>query len=121
MKEKCEKIVEFVKTHKKQIIGTAAAGMIVVAGGVLGWKHSDAGKLISACKMFGDDKHHPGVSMTNSLTNFLNDATRSVHPCKSESFTTVADFGEDVAEKLMELYGVESTAKVSSIMIGVEK
>lgn len=126
MEKKQNKVKEFVKTHKEEVIGYLVVGTVVVSAFGLGYYtargrnvYSVESKLGELCREFSDDKEH-GRNMIQSLIQFL-DKSKSVHPIVPVGDKTLA---EAVHADILEIFvenGIEPNSKVSEVLIGLKK
>jgi hypothetical protein len=120
MKE--NKFVGFIKTHKKEIAVATAATVVGVAAGVVGYKcylSKDYGKLLKLLREYGPNPI--GASMTQSVTTFLENATRSVQPLVPKVEKTISDSLSDELVSLFAENGINpDTTIVSGILVGLK-
>ena len=124
MEKKQNKVVKFVSDHKVEIvIGLVSA----VLGGTIAYgldrraAKTEYGKLIEVVSQFNVDVAKSGKSFTQTLTEFLDTATKGTYGFVANYPVTVADLGDTISKRLIEDFGVEPTAAVSGLMIGVKK
>lgn len=121
MNKKQNRVVEFVKAHKKGIIGTAIVGVVGVVAGIVGHKcyiSKNYGELIKEVSSFGD--HPDGTTVVQSTTEFFRNSY-AVNPIAEMKNYTIADaLGERLVSGLEE-YGIDTSAKVSGILVGTVK
>ena len=119
--KKTNKIVGFVKDHKKEILITTTAGVVGVIGGIVGYKcclSKDNLGLIKSAAQFNKDAVS-GKTMSQSIKLLL-DSSDSVHPVTPINTTkTLAETVSGEVLSAFEEFGIESTAKVSGIMVGI--
>ena len=118
--KKMNKVVDFVKNHKKEILIATAASAVGVAGGIVGYKchlSKDNLGLIKSASQFNKDTVS-GRSMSQSIKLLL-DSSDSVHPVTPHVDKTLAEAVSQEVLSAFEEYGVKSTAKVSGIMVGI--
>ena len=118
--KKMNKVVDFVKNHKKEILIATAASAVGVAGGIVGYKchlSKDNLRLIKSASQFGKDAEG-GTTLSHSIKLFL-DRSDSVYPVTPHVDKTLAGTVGQEMLSVLEERGVKSTAKVSGIMVGI--
>ena len=116
------KVIEFIKTHKKEIAIALVTGVAGTAAGVIGYKwhvSKNYGELLKLMHEF-DPCTTSGLTTQQSLVKFLNGAT-SIHPLTPNVVRTL---GDCVSEELLEVMaegGHNSDRLVSGIIIGLKK
>ena len=114
------KVVGFVKEHKKEVLIATAASAIGVVGGIVGYKcrlSKDGLNLIKATAQFKKDAVS-GKTMNQSIKLLL-DSSDSVHPAMPTETKILADTVSAEVLSAFEEFGIKSTAKVSGIMVGI--
>lgn len=122
---KMKNVVEYAKTHKKEIATTAIVGTIGVVSGIIGHKmyiHQNHKELSSIISQFGDNIED-GTSMTQTLTKFLDKTTGSVHPMipRDDLDKKISDMLTPYALSILDEYGIDTNKKISGILIGTVK
>lgn len=118
--KKTNKVVGFVKNHKKELLVATAAGAVGAIGGIVGYKchlSKDSLGLIKSSKQFGKCAV-TGKTMNQSIKLLL-DSSDSVHPVTPNVTKTLADTVSQEVLSAFEGYGIESTAKVSGMIVGI--
>lgn len=118
--KKTNKVVGFVKNHKKEMIIATAAGLAGVIGGIAGYKgylSKEGLGLLKSTAQFGKDDV-TGKTMNQSIKLLL-DSSDSVHPVTPNVDKTLAECLSEEVLSAFEEYGFEPTAKVSGIMVGI--
>jgi hypothetical protein len=114
--------VGFIKTHKKEIAVATAATVVGVAAGVIGHKcyiSKDYGKLLKLLREFGPNP--VGASMTQSITQFLENATRSVQPLVPNVERTISGSLSGELASLFAENGINpDTTIISGILVGLK-
>ncbi len=118
-------VVEYAKTHKKEIATAAIVGAIGVASGVIGHKlyiYKDHKELSNIIAQFGDNIED-GTSMSQMLTKFLDKTTGSVHPMipRDGLDKKISDMLTPYAVDILVDAGIDPNKKISGILIGTVK
>lgn len=115
-------IVESKKNYKKEIVIGVVAGVVGITAGIIGHKiyiSNNYGDLFKVLSEFNND-NNTGNTMVQSITEFLEASTKSVHPVMNNVDKTLADvFNDDLLEVLAE-HGVDATNKCSGILVGTK-
>lgn len=126
MNKKENKIAEYIKSRKKEIIVTTAAIMVGLTAGYAGHKcyiSKNYGDLIEVLSEFSPRCKNGKRTLIQDLVEMLNSATRSA-TCllNPNGKITVADcFTDEIISSLAENHDIEPTASVSGIMLGLTK
>lgn len=118
--EKTNKVIGFVKNHKKEMLIATAASVVGVVGGIVGYKchlSKDGLSLIKTTAQFNKDAVS-GKTMNQSIKLLL-DSSDSLHPVTPHVDKTLAETVSAEVLSAFEEYGIKSTAKVSGIMVGI--
>ena len=119
---KMKNVVEYAKTHKKEIATAAIVGTIGVASGIIGHKmyiHQNHKELSSIISQFGDNIGD-GTSMSQTLTRFLDKTTGCVHPMipRDDVNKTISDMLSPYAVEILVDAGVDPNKRISGIIVG---
>lgn len=120
---KMNKVVEYVKNHKKEIAITAFVGTIGAVCGIVGHKlyiSKNYGELIGLVNEYG--KSANGQSLNERLCKFLDNTTGTVYPCfPVNGDKTLSDgLGGELLNELLE-DGFDPNTKISGVMFGTIK
>lgn len=118
-----KKVVEFIKTHKKEIVIATVAGVAGVAAGFVGYKlyvSKNYGKLFKLFFEFGANAD--GIPMSQTVVEFLDEATLSVQPVVPYTSRTIRDsFSEEVISVFTQHgFDVDTTA-ISGMLVGLKE
>lgn len=120
--KKMNKVVEYAKTHKKEIVTTIIVGGVGIVCGIAGYKmyiSKNYGELIKLVDEYG--KNTKGETFYRELCNFLDSTTGKMYPTIPAGD---AALGDAVSEDLLEYFlekGVSPDAKISGLFVGTKK
>ena len=118
--KKTNNVVGFVKNHKKEVLIATAAGVVGAIGGIVGYKchlSKEGLGLLKSTAQFGKYAV-TGKTMNQSIKQLL-DSSDSVHPATPNVTKTLAECLSEEVLSAFEEFGIEPTAKVSGIMVGI--
>jgi hypothetical protein len=118
-----KKVVNFIKTHKKEIAVATIAGVVGTTAGILGYKwytSKNYGKLFKLFSEFGSNSD--GIPIAQTVAEFLDDATLSIQPVVPYTSRTIRDsFSDEVISVFTEHgFDVDTTA-ISGMLVGLKK